>query len=134
MVPTAAPSDLATVPLFASLSESELSEVAGWFEVKEVGAGCQLVGEGATGYAFFVISDGGAAVTFRDGNDVELGPGDFFGEIALLGSLRRTATVTTTKPSRILVLFGNDFARLHNGYPGVAAELENTLRLRLEQP
>jgi hypothetical protein len=42
--------------------------------------------------------------------------------------------VTTTKPSRIFVLFGNDFARLRHGYPGVAAELETTMRLRLERP
>jgi hypothetical protein len=58
LVPTAGPSDLATVPLFASLSESQLAEVAGWFEAKEVGGGVQLVGEGATGYSFFVIGEG----------------------------------------------------------------------------
>jgi voltage-gated potassium channel len=132
-VPTAGPSDLAAVPLFAHLSESELAEVAGWFEVKEVGAGVQLAGEGATGYSFFVIDDGGVAVTRSGVRLVVLGPGDFFGEIALLGSLRRTATVTTTQPSRILVLFGNDFARLRDGYPGIAAQLEATMRRRLER-
>jgi CRP-like cAMP-binding protein len=132
-VPTAGPSDLAAVPLFAPLSESELAEVAGWFEVKEVGAGVQLAGEGATGYSFFVIGDGGVAVTRSGVQLVVLGPGDFFGEIALLGSLRRTATVTTTQRSRILVLFGNDFARLRDGYPDVAAQLEATMRRRLER-
>jgi voltage-gated potassium channel len=133
-VPTAGPSELAAVPLFASLSESELAEVAGWFEVKEIAAGVQLVSEGATGYSFFVIGDGGAAVTLRDRRAVDLGPGDFFGEMALLGSLRRTASVTTTKPSRIFVLFGNDFARLRDRFPDVAAELESTVRRRLERP
>jgi len=131
-VPTAGPSELAAVPLFASLSESELAEVAGWFEVKEVGAGAQLVSEGATGYSFFVIGEGEVAVTLHDLEPVRLGPGDFFGEIALLGGLRRMATVTTTKPSRVLVMFGHDFARLQDAYPGVAAELENTMRRRLE--
>jgi voltage-gated potassium channel len=133
-VPTAGLSDLAAVPLFASLSESQLAEVAGWFEVREVGAGVQLVGEGATGFSFFVIGDGGAVVTASEAQLAVLGPGDFFGEVAMLGAQRRTATVTTTRPSRIFVLFGNDFARLRDGYPGVAAELEATMRRRLEQP
>ena len=129
---TAGPFDLAAVPLFASLSDSELADVAGWFEVKEVGAGVQLAGEGTTGYSFFVIGEGGVAVT-RDGVElVALGPGDFFGEVALLGSHRRTATVTTLQPSRVFVLFGNDFARLRSGYPGVAAELEAAMQRRLE--
>jgi CRP-like cAMP-binding protein len=131
-VPSAGPSDLASAPLFASLSDSELADVAGWFEVKEVGAGVQLAGEGTTGLSFFVIGEGEVAVTRRGAQLVVLGRGDFFGEIALLGSLRRTATVTTTQPSRIFVLFGNDFARLRDGYPGVAAELEATMRRRLE--
>ena len=131
-MPTAGPSDLAAVPLFASLSEPELAQVSGWFEVKEVGAGVQLVGEGTTGLSFFVIGAGEAAVAVHNAQAVVLGPGEFFGEIALLGSLRRTATVTTTQPSRIFVLFGNDFNRLREGYPGVATELENTMRRRLE--
>jgi voltage-gated potassium channel len=132
-VPVVGPSDLAAVPLLASLSDSELAEVAGWFVMKEVGAGVQLVGEGTTGYSFFVIAHGQAAVTVRGVQPVALGPGDFFGEIALLGSLRRSATVTTTQPSRVYVLFGDDFARLRDGYPGVAAELEATMRRRLER-
>ena len=133
-MPTAGPSDLAAVPLFASLSDSELADVAGWFEVKDVGAGVQLAGEGTTGYSFFVIGEGGVAVSSGGVQLVELGPGDFFGEVALLGSHRRTASVTTLQPSRIFVLFGNDFARLRGGYPGVAAELEATMRRRLDEP
>jgi len=132
-VPGVHPSDLASLPLFESLSESELAEVAAWFEVRGVGAGVRLVCEGATGYSFFVIHDGEVAVTVHGDEIVTLRAGEFFGELALLGTGRRTATVMTTKPSRMLVLFGNDFARLRTKYPAIAAELEAAMRWRLQR-
>jgi CRP-like cAMP-binding protein len=133
-VPGASPSDLASLPLFDSLSESEQAEVAAWFELREVGAGVKLVGEGATGHSFFVIGEGEVAVT-ADGDEIAtLGPGDFFGELALLSAGRRTATVTTTKPSRVLVLFGTDFNRLRTRHAAIAAELEATMQRRLRRP
>ena len=127
------PSDLASLPLFGSLSESELAEVATWFETREIGPGVRLVGEGATGHSFFVICEGEAAVTARGEELGTLHAGDFFGELALLEAGRRTATVTTTAPSRVLVLFGNDFTRLRTKYPGVSAELEAAMQRRLER-
>ena len=132
-MPAASASDLAPVPLFASLSDSELSEVAGWFEVREVSAGVRLAGEGATGYSFFIVSEGEAAVTVGGGNVASLGPGDFFGEMALLGTGRRKATVTTTSQARVLVLFGNDFRRLGESHPGIAAQIDAAMQKRLEQ-
>ena len=57
-----------------------------------------LTGEGAPGYALFVILEGTATVTSSDDPLRALGPGDFFGEIALLAGGRRTATVTATSP------------------------------------
>jgi len=130
-MPCAEPTDLAPLPLFGSLSESELAEVAALFEVKEVAAGVRLVGQGATGHSFFVLCDGEAAVTSQGGEIATLGAGDFFGELALLATGRRTATVTTTEPSRILVLFGPDFDRLRSRYPTLAAELEAAVERRL---
>jgi CRP-like cAMP-binding protein len=126
-------SDLTAVPLFAPLSETELAEMAGFFEVKLVGSGVRLVGEGATGYSFFVVRDGELAVT-ADGKEVaSLGPGDFFGEMALLGSGRRKATVTTTSPACVLVLFGTDFRLLQEHHPGIARQIEDAMLKRLEQ-
>ena len=119
------------MPLFESLTESQLAEVAAWFEVREVPAGARLAGEGATGHAFFVLTDGQAAVTANGSELATLGPGDFFGEIALVEGGRRTATVTTTAPARVLVLFGDDFGRLRTRYPAVAAALEAAVRERL---
>ena len=130
-MPIAGPSDLASVPLFGSLSESERAEVASLFEVKEVGPGVRLVGEGTTGNAFFVIGAGEVAVSAGGLELATLGPGDFFGELALLRAGRRTATVTTTAPSRIFVLFRHDFVRMQAAHPRVAAELEAAVRQRL---
>ena len=105
-------SDLADVPLFASLTDSERAEIAAWFEVKNVACGVRLVGEGATGSTFFVLPKGGWSVTANGELIASLGPSDFFGEMALLGAGRRTATVTTTSEARVLVFFGDDFRRL----------------------
>lgn len=125
--------DLGLLPLFGSLSDSERAEVASWFEVREVGAGVRLVGEGATGYSFFVISDGEVAVSAHGDKIATLHAGEFFGELSLLGAGRRTATVTTTKPCRMLVMFGNDFMRLRTRFPSVAAELETAMEQRLDR-
>jgi len=132
-VPTASPSDLASVPVFAALSESELADAAGLFEVKRVGPGVRLVGEGATGFSFFVVREGAVEVTAGGGVVASLGPGEFFGEMALLGAGRRTATVTTIAPTRVLVLFGEDFHRLQASHSAVVARIEAGMHERLEQ-
>jgi voltage-gated potassium channel len=130
-VPGADPSALSSLPLFGSLSATELEEVAGWFEVREVSAGVQVMGEGATGLSFVVLADGEVAVAV-DGREIaRLRSGDFFGELGLLASGRRTATVTSTAPSRLLVMFGSEFTRLCSRYPTVAAELEAEAERRL---
>ncbi len=132
-MPSAGPADLASVPLFESLSEAERAEVTAWFEIKEVGAGVRLVSEGTTGFSFFVIVEGAAAVTVGGEDVALLGPGDFFGEMALVSPGRRTATVTTASPTRVLVLVGDDFRRLRTAYPEVAAKIEAAMQMRLEQ-
>src|SRR5436189_5977053 len=97
-----APAELAAVPLFSSLTEEELEELAPLFEERAVSEDVELAGEGAAGYLFFVLADGGAVATAADGLLARFEPGDFFGEAALLGDGRRDATVTTTAPSKLL--------------------------------
>ncbi len=116
-----------------SLSESDRAEVAAWFEAKEVAAGVRLVSEGTTGFSFFVVVAGEASVTAGGAQIAVLGPGDFFGEMALLEPGRRRATVTTLSPTRVLVLVGDDFRRLRAAYPEVAAVIEATEQERLRQ-
>lgn len=124
----AAPDDLGGIPLFATLEDDERATIAPWFELQDVSPGVKLTGEGAAGYSFFVLRDGTATVTV-DGTEVRtLGPGDFFGELAILGDGRRTATVITTSPSRVLVLFGTEFRRLQQEYPETAGRIESALR------
>lgn len=127
------PADLARVPLFDSLSEAERAELAAWFEVKTVGAGAKLASEGAAGYSFYVLVDGSAVVT-SDGKTVATyAAGDFFGEMAIVDATPRSATVTTTSPSTLLVMFGTDFRRLQEAQPAISAELERVARERRQE-
>jgi voltage-gated potassium channel len=120
--------DLAGIALFESLEPEARAAIAPWFELQDVSPGVNLTGEGASGYSFFILRDGAATVSI-DGDQVRtLGPSDFFGELALLGDGRRTATVTTTSPAQVLVLFGTEFRRLQQEHPDLAAEIETNLR------
>jgi CRP-like cAMP-binding protein len=122
--------DLEGIPLFAALSEEERVALAPWFQSATVSPGMALVTEGAAGYSFYVLVDGAAVVTL-DGEEVATySPGDFFGEMAILGKGRRYATVTTTEPSRVLSMFGTEFRRLQQEQPDVAARLEEAMRKR----
>ena len=127
---TVSAADLVGVPLFESLNERELQELASRFEAKDVGEGIQLVGEGASGYSFFILVDGTATVTAGGDEVAQLGPGDFFGEMALLGDGRRRATVTTSSPARVLVLFGTEFRQFEQDHPHIAEQIETAMRDR----
>jgi CRP-like cAMP-binding protein len=127
----AAVDQLAQVSLFESLNDAELQAIVPWFEERTASAGVRLVGEGAPGYSFFILTEGSAVATSADATLRELGPGDFFGEIAILERRRRSATVTTTAPSKLLVLFGADFRQLQEAQPGIAARIEAAMRERL---
>jgi CRP/FNR family transcriptional regulator, cyclic AMP receptor protein len=117
------PDQLARVPLFASLSRDQLTAIATLTELRSEPGGARLVGEGAPGYSLLVLLDGTAAVTSGDEELRTLGPGDFFGEIALLtGEGRRTATVTSTTPVTLAVMLGSDYRVFARDWPE-AAEL-----------
>jgi voltage-gated potassium channel len=131
-VPDATTWDLAGIALLDDLEPEELTKIAPWFEVQDVSPGVNLTGEGASGYSFYILSNGTASVTI-DGVEVNtLGPGDFFGELAILGDGVRTATVTTTSPSRLLVLFGTEFRQLQQEQPDLASRIEAGVRARLQ--
>jgi CRP-like cAMP-binding protein len=123
--------DLASVPLFADLDEPQLVELSGWFEERDVSAGTRLTGEGAAGYSFYVLTDGAASVTAGGDTVASLGPGDFFGEVAILGDGRRSATVTTTTDSKVLAMFGTEFRRLQDVQPAIAESIAAAMRRRV---
>jgi CRP-like cAMP-binding protein len=129
MRPTAA--DLEQIPLFASLSESEREELAESFEVKSTVAGKQLIDERTGGYSFFALATGQARVSIDDNEVAALNPGDCFGEMALLGDGRRTASVTTTTPATVYVMFGTEFRRLQQSHPEIVGQIRALMRERL---
>jgi CRP/FNR family cyclic AMP-dependent transcriptional regulator len=109
------------LPLFSTLTPEELDALCGRFEERQVKAGTRLTTEGASGYTFFVIENGTVEVE-RDGSVLNtLGPGDFFGESAILSGERRNATVTAASDVDLLVLFGTEFRILERDWPTVAA-------------
>lgn len=127
----ASAAQLAAIPLFESLSTPELDELAPWFDVQIASEGVRLIGEGSSGYSFFILTQGSAAVTTGEGTLTNLGPGEFFGEIAILGDGRRTATVTTTSPSQLLVMYGTEFRRLQKAQPDIAERIAEAMRQRI---
>jgi len=129
-----APEQLANVPLLASLTPDQLEAIASLAELRSNSAGAQLVGEEAPGYSLFILLDGTAAVTSGAAELAALGPGDFFGEIALLGSEgRRSATVTATSDVRLAVMFGSDFRVFERDFPDAARLMKQTMEDRLSR-
>jgi CRP-like cAMP-binding protein len=87
--------------------------------------------QGAPGREFFVLLEGEVDVV-RDGERVKtLGPGEFFGELALISDVPRTATVTATSPIRTLVVHARDFRRLLHDEPVVAERVLQTMAERM---
>jgi CRP/FNR family cyclic AMP-dependent transcriptional regulator len=121
---------LPSIELFSGLSPSERDEVARQAEEIDVEAGKRLISEGKFGYEFFVISNGTAEVV-RDGKHVaDLGPGDFFGEMALLGDVERNASVIVSSPMTAVVLTDRAFRHLSRTMPTVAERIREACRER----
>ena len=110
---------ISKVPLFSQCSKGELQEIAAIADEIDIAEGKELTTEGSPGREFFVLIDGTASVA-QDGDQInELGPGDFFGEVALVRDTPRTATVTATSPVRALVVTRQSFKRLIEHQPDI---------------
>lgn len=125
---------LASVPFFSALSPAARGAVAPYAEQIDVPAGTQLTGEGAPGYLFFVIESGTAKVLQDEREVSELGDGDFFGEIALLETSERTASVIAKTPMQLVVLSEPAFKRLVETDAASARECEAAMRERWASP
>ena len=114
---------LRRVPLFYGLDDEDLKGIAGAAQEVEFPPGQVLTQPGATGSGMFFIMDGTAVVQTRR-EKVELGPGQFFGELALISSdATRTARVRAKTTLRCLALDRASFRSLVADYPDVAAAL-----------
>ena len=120
-------SRLASIPLFAGCSKKELRRIASCADEVEVAEGRHLVDEGDFSYEFFVIEEGRAEVLPGDRKLAELGPGDFFGEMGLVGHVQRNASVIATAPMTAIVLTGRDFRHVTHDMPALAARIETAI-------
>jgi len=125
-------SRLQGIRLFSGLSNKELEQLAQWTDELSIGEGHELATEGRFAHEFFLIEDGTAEVLQGGEPIAELGPGDFFGEIALLETERRTATVRATTPMEVIVMFSREFKRMERELPAVADRIRAAIRARLD--
>jgi CRP/FNR family cyclic AMP-dependent transcriptional regulator len=122
---------LEAVPLFAGLSRREREQVARWADEIDEPAGHHLVDQGTFAHEFFVLLEGTVEVRKDERHLTDLGPGDFFGEIALVGHDRRTATVTATTPVRAIVMHSREFGAMRGAMPAVCDRIETAIKERL---
>jgi len=119
------------VPLFASVSKAELAEVASIADQVDLPEDKVLIKEADNGREFFVLIEGSADVERSGRKIATLGPGDFFGEIALISKTPRTATITTTSPVRALVITDRAFRQLLHHSPKIQIGVLTALAERL---
>jgi CPA1 family monovalent cation:H+ antiporter len=116
--------DLAHVPLFSDLNKRQLRKLANGFKEKSFAPGRTIVREGhMDGVGFFVVAEGTAAVSVSGSNVAIIGPGDYFGELAMITEQARGATVTAETPLRCLMMAFWDFRRFAKDNPDVSWKL-----------
>lgn len=122
---------LGRMPLFEGLSKKDLMTLANVTEDMEVAAGKVLCRQDDYGREFFVIVEGEADVSRGGTHVATLGPGEIFGEIALIEHSRRTATVTAKTPLRFFVMTNQAFWALIDNHPDIEREVLRTLARRV---
>jgi voltage-gated potassium channel len=124
---------VARVPIFAALGVVTLSEIVGKLRTRYYPGRITVVRRGDSGDSMFFISSGEVEVRLPQGGSVRLGDGAFFGEMALLERQPRTASVATTKPTTLLVLYASDFYEIASHIPALAEAVEVEARRRREE-
>ena len=114
---------LKRVPIFSDLDRKELDRIAASMKPRTFNAGDTVTTEGQTGVGFFVIESGEATVTVGGDERRKLGPGDYFGEVALLNESARTATITADSDLRCYGLTSWEFRPLVETHGSIAWKL-----------
>ncbi len=120
-------------PIFSLCTDEQLAQVEASGRLVHHHPGTTLVRQGEAGEDFFVIMSG-KAVVVRDGNEVDnLGPGDYFGELALFDPAPRNASVSAVDTVATVVIPGDAFRRLLGEAPGIRDEVLRGMAHRLHQ-
>jgi CRP-like cAMP-binding protein len=123
-------SELKNIPLFADVPDDKLLKVATFASLESAVEGKVIIREGGAANAFYAIEDGTVKIE-RDGEHIaDLGPGDVFGEQALLEKSERSATVIATSPVRLIKIDHWEIPRIKQSMPEVLAELQRKVEER----
>jgi CRP-like cAMP-binding protein len=133
MSPRSKPLDLKSIWLFSSCSAAELRKIRGSLDEVQVPKGKMLVEEGRVGQEFFLIVTGTAAVTHQGKKVATLGPGSYFGELALLDRRPRSAGVESETDMDLLVLSQRQFNSLLQSVPSIARKMLAAMAGRLRE-
>jgi CRP-like cAMP-binding protein len=124
---------LRQVPLFSNLDEKDLDQLARQMHERRFPEGAEVTTEGATGAGFFVIIEGNADVSIGGEHRATLGPGDHFGEVALIDDGVRSASITAATDLLCYGLTPWEFRPFVEDHPQVAWALLETLARRARQ-
>jgi len=122
---------LKKVPLFDGLEQRELEEIADSMHERRFSAGDVITREGQSGAGFFVVEEGEADVTVNGSPVGQLGPGDYFGEVALLTGSERTATIVARTDMLCYGMTPWDFKPLVEGNSTIAWKLLTVMAERM---
>ena len=124
---------LANVRMFSSLSKKELGLVSRAADVATIKSGSEIVKEGTTGHEFYLILSGEAAVKRSGRKIATLGPGSYFGELALLDRGPRSATVIADSDVKVAVIGQREFLGILDQVPALAHKLLVSMATRLRE-
>ncbi len=125
---------LQKVDFFYSLNFAEIDMLIKALKKRKIASGTEIIKQGDTGDAFFMIASGSVSVYTKKGMTVKkvatLSEGDFFGEMALVTSEPRSATVTANEPCELFVLYSKDFKKILMANPKIASMIKEVLAKR----
>ena len=122
---------LKKVPLFAGLEKRELEQIAATMRERRFSEGDTVTEEGAGGAGFFIVESGQADIQVEGEARGTIGPGDYFGEIALLRDIPRTATARARKETQLYALERDAFLGAVTGHAGSSEAAETVVVARL---